>query len=183
MSDRLSKALERLGRAVDDLRQYVVQEPVPALRSNEAYLIAGIERLTKVMAASVSTPPQIPESPCISCTLRESCKHPCNRLTDILPGVYEGRGRREHLCGLRPDLDSDDRRDSITDCYEILLGVCHYFTPKQWEIIQLYYRDGKTEAQIATLLNLSPSAVSERLTRAKERIQRCGMRNSPKKSE
>lgn len=65
----------------------------------------------------------------------------------------------------RPALRPDDH-----DVYEQrYLPFQEYFTQKQWTVICLRHRDGKTQEQIAEELGIKRSAVSQRLTRARKK--------------
>ncbi|MFG0285171.1 MAG: sigma factor-like helix-turn-helix DNA-binding protein [Phycisphaerales bacterium JB039] len=62
--------------------------------------------------------------------------------------------------------ESRIRRRDIFSTFE---RVQDCFTDTQWEVVTRYYRDGKSEQQIADELGLSRSAVNERRHRAEER--------------
>jgi len=86
-----------------------------------------------------------------------------------LPGVYQGRSRRENLRGFHQDTlreVGDRRRFGTFAQYETCSEI---FTPEQWKVIYLYWNQGMTQAEIAKTLGLKRSAVSGRLTRAATR--------------
>ena len=171
MSDPLAMVLRKLCEAAATLGRRSADHKLAISTSHERKIVAAIEHLVFLFNASVSGSEETTPAVCVTCSNRDSCKEPCDRLADILPGEHTGRGRRERLCGLRPNCDTLDYRDSSFDLYRFFINHAHLFTRKQWEVIQPYYRDGRTEAEIARFLRISRSTVSERLSRAKERFK------------
>jgi predicted DNA-binding protein YlxM (UPF0122 family) len=114
------------------------------------------------------TPPYT-SFPCASCPTKEGCSQPCDALNALLPGVYAGRGHREHLTELDPDDLEDFRKVRILQIFEQYEPCRHIFTPKQWTILYLYYHDGKKEEQIAREIGKARTTVSDLLIRARRR--------------
>lgn len=116
-----------------------------------------------------------------------------------IPNKYEGTGYREKNAGflteqingidsVQPEgVGSDDsnshmKLDKSTlkairkvrlDEEFMLYKNCppHVFRPEQWEVIALRFEYGLKQQQIAKTLNISRSAVSDRLRRAKKNME------------
>jgi len=183
MRDCITTALERAQHALDALQRNVAERTLPALEERKDDLIAVLNQLVGMIGDLVEAPLDSATPSCSACAKRETCKEPCNRIADILPGEFEGRGHREHLCGIQPNRDTDDHRDTTGDRFFIFQNNAHLFTPKQWRVVYLYYSEGKTETEIAKSLGICPAAVSERLKTAKRRLEEGQARRFPKNPE
>ena len=58
-------------------------------------------------------------------------------------------------------------------CRNLRLARQAALTGRQQQLLQLYYDEGMTMAEIAQMLRLNPSTVSRTLRRARERLYRC----------
>lgn len=75
--------------------------------------------------------------------------------------------------GLRAIIDDTDESESRQKLRKILLKVIkNELTPRQKEIIMLYYFKGIDSVQIGKQLGITPQAVSAAMSRAKMRIFR-----------
>jgi len=96
----------------------------------------------------------------------ESCSQPCGELDALLPKVYEGRGNREHLTKLCFDDLPIVEKIGFLEIFEQYQDCQHIFSRKQWEVVYLYYHDGKTEEEIAKEIGRARTTVSDLLNRA-----------------
>lgn len=75
--------------------------------------------------------------------------------------------------GLRAIIDGNDESESRQKLKKILLKVIkNELTPRQKEIIMLYYFKGLDSVRIGEQLGITPQAVSAAMSRAKMRIFR-----------
>ena len=106
---------------------------------------------------------------CNLCARKEDCSGSCQHVETLLPGDNSGRSRRENLTGFH---DSslpriiERRRLDVFQEYE---ACTHIFTDKQWLVISLHYRDGKTQKEIAKELGKALSTISGHLKEAHKR--------------
>ena len=110
-------------------------------------------------------------SPCTTCSRKDACRNPCDELLKYLPSDSQGQNRHEFL--VQRPMDSFEAVPAANYFqtlagYQIAAGI---FTKKQWQVLVLYYQDGKTQAEIAAQLGKKRSAISDLLHRAKKRIQ------------
>lgn len=74
---------------------------------------------------------------------------------------------------IRAILESDNDEDSVRRLKKLLLKVINNeLTPRQKEIIMLYYFKGVDTVEIARQLEISPQAVSAVMSRARIRMYR-----------
>ena len=67
-------------------------------------------------------------------------------------------------------IDVDEvERGRLADVYQEYEACKHLFRKRQWLAIQLFYGEGKTQQEIATLLRITRSAVCGLLSRARKR--------------
>jgi predicted transcriptional regulator len=130
---------------------------------------------------------------CDSCSKTGVSDKPYPEMEKVLDGVDHGRGRRESLNGLYPELqyehghdgrvkkDSEtvrelnrERHSSLFDAYDRYRGI---FTDKQWALIELRFHEGRTQAEIATLRGISRATVCETLRRARQNLEACWKQN------
>lgn len=109
---------------------------------------------------------------CNSCSKQQNCLELCDALKAMLPGIHQGRGHREHFSKLDADDLKSFRKVRFSDIFEQYQDCQHIFTHKQWVVLCLYYRDGKTEEQIAKLLRKGRTTVSDLLNRARRRKEK-----------
>lgn len=99
---------------------------------------------------------------CNDCDKRDVCTEICPAIEAQLPGEKAGE--------VHDQTPEDIARGRITTAI-ILENERHYkLTDPQREAINLYYRLGMEEKEIAEHLGISQRAVSERLIRARRRI-------------
>jgi RNA polymerase sigma factor (sigma-70 family) len=110
--------------------------------------------------------------PCDACARMSTCTSACAAINSQLPKPYQGRGHRENLVGLYSQTLSNNyertRRSEIFSEYKKCQII---FSPKQWEVISLYYHEGLSEPQIAKHLGKKPNTISDLLNRARKRIE------------
>lgn len=83
--------------------------------------------------------------------------------------TYTGKADKS----IRAILESDNDEDSLRELKKLLLNVINNeLTPRQKEIIVLYYFKGIDIVTIARQLGISPQAVSAVMSRARVRMYR-----------
>ena len=113
---------------------------------------------------------------CLACPDRAGCEEACEQVRRLLPGIYAGRGHREHLPDITDNLPAIPYHVAVPgrpsrEVYEMLLHLQHIFLKPQWDVLELRHREGMTTGQIAHALRISPAAVRGRLRRAIERLK------------
>jgi predicted DNA-binding protein YlxM (UPF0122 family) len=130
---------------------------------------------------------------CEKCPDRNSCGKPCEAISLQLPAAHGGKGYKENTIGLDFDQFQDNnsanlnnyekaglnksksytlksiKKTTFLDVFEGYDKSKHIFTKKQWEVVSLYYKDGKTIVQIAKELGKAPSTVGSLLNRTRKR--------------
>ena len=94
---------------------------------------------------------------CWECPLRRTCVQICSYVDTLLPSMTAGRVDREDLARL---YQGRIMTHAILDNVEIL-------TPRQQEVVQLYFRENRQQVEIAEALHISQQAVGDALVRAK----------------
>lgn len=131
---------------------------------------------------------------CKTCEIREKCdEHNSNRdierdgldcllYKSLIPSIVPGKSYKERSDGLMDnysDPDSSDNqawsgskefqvkiREELFAPYERNKTI---FSPEQWEVLVLMYKEGLTQKEIGKKLGLSRTAVSGRYIRAKKK--------------
>jgi len=151
----------------------------------EAYLhaaesLAGLTAAADTRGTGTTRPDS---SPCETCEKKDhDCSEPCDRLRRLLPRLGSGRGRREFLVGLRDNVLGVFRVTS-SDVHAMLLPVHHLFTQRQWQLVELTYRDGLSTREASRRLGISESAVRQRRQRIAKRISAMQARTYARRSE
>jgi RNA polymerase sigma factor (sigma-70 family) len=99
---------------------------------------------------------------CWECPLRRTCVQICSYVETLLPSMTAGRVDHEDLARL---YQGRIMTHAILDNVEIL-------TPRQQEVVQLYYRENRQQVEIAEALHISQQAVGDALVRAKLAVGR-----------
>jgi len=107
-------------------------------------------------------------SPCNSCPTRNQCSEPCGKLNKLLPSVSAGRRRQENSTGLYEQTLQEVNKNRLTDIFEQYKACKEIFSTKQYEVIYLFYHDGKSKNEIARLLNKTHSTVNGLFKRAEK---------------
>jgi len=94
---------------------------------------------------------------CWECPLRRTCVQICSYVDTLLPSMTAGRVDHEDLARL---YQGRIMTHAILDNVEVL-------TPRQQEVVQLYYRENRQQVEIAEALHISQQAVGDALVRAK----------------
>jgi len=94
---------------------------------------------------------------CHECPLRRTCSNICSYVEFQLPSMETGRVDHE-------DLERLYRGKLIT---QAILDNVHMLTPRQQQVVQLYYRESHQQREIADRLKITQQAVGDALTRAK----------------
>ena len=113
----------------------------------------------------------------------ETFRHECSEktwLTGIAVNVCRSALRREKLRGLHfvPLSDGMDEERIPDDtaaeviCDDTVLQEIHRLSPKYREVILMYYYQEMKAKEIAAALDISESAVTVRLTRAREQLKK-----------
>lgn len=135
-------------------------------RKTEERLVEAVRDLIREMESA-----QLDAEPCAECARSELCTAPCDKLESKLPGIYAGRGRKESLGELYENPESRGTKGLYRERFAAYSNNCHLFTQRQWEAVKLCRGEGKTQAEAARILGVSRSAISERLSRAEERLK------------
>jgi len=130
--------------------------------------------------------------PCTSCPKSGTPHEPCNRLEVYLDSIHKGKLHGEKTIGMNlgqvrdrkavPGQDDGDeaasqidrgtfrnyRKVESFDAMESYKQCWHLLSPKQREVVHLHYGEGKSESEIATLLERKRNTVSGLLKRAKK---------------
>lgn len=92
--------------------------------------------------------------------MRTSCTEICDPVERMLPSMEAGR------------IDHDDLERiywGIVTTHAILDNV-HLLTARQQLVVELYYREGRLQREIAAILSITQQAVHDALMRAKKTI-------------
>jgi DNA-directed RNA polymerase specialized sigma24 family protein len=73
---------------------------------------------------------------------------------------------------LSAEAEKANQERQQADPYELLADARSAVTPKQWEILELFYRDGMRVVDAAKHLGITHQSASDRLRRAKEKLAR-----------
>jgi len=172
----------RADRRLTKMGKLVAENPsIPPPAKAERPVMAHVERALSRPAQARPNPRDLPAGPqppspshlttsCRRCPHNSSCKEPCPALEQILSAETRGRGRRECLTGLHPETLAhfqETHHMLVLDGYK----ACPFiFTAREWEAVCLRHQEGLTQKQIAERLGISRTAVSDRLSRAKQKL-------------
>ena len=140
-----------------ELRQWLISK-VPIVE--QFVIVAKRFCSTESLASEIS--------PCDICNERGQCTDSCDQLNDLLPGLYEGKGRHENLTGFHPDTLQVKERIRREDIFEKYKLWKEDFTKNQWLAIEMYYGECMTEKEIAQKTGKSRSTINGLLNRAKK---------------
>ena len=129
-------------------------------------------------------------SPCDTCDKKNECGNLCDQVKDLLPKVNKGASNREKLSDDIIDLVSDvssgsmdksvrlgrrylraidkDRSEEIFKLYKNCSPET--FTAEQWEVVYLRFNLGLKHKDIAKVIGMKQTTVSDRLRRAKNNM-------------
>jgi RNA polymerase sigma factor (sigma-70 family) len=99
---------------------------------------------------------------CHECPLRRTCAHVCVHVEGQLPSLEAGRV--DHV-----DLERFHQGRIMTHA---ILDNMEILTARQQEVVQLYYRENRQQAEIARILGITQQAVGDTLVRAKTAVGR-----------
>ena len=99
---------------------------------------------------------------CKDCPLRRTCTEICSYLEPFLPSMERGRVDHEDLLRL---YQGRLMTQALLDHAELL-------TPRQQEVVQLYYRETLPQADIAERLSITQQAVADALQRARATVSK-----------
>lgn len=99
---------------------------------------------------------------CSICPIRSGCMKICDLVENLIPSMERGRVDSEDLSRLYMGLRS----------VHVLLDNIELLTPRQQEVVRLYYRDSLMQQEIAERLQVSQQAVADSLVRARRAIGR-----------
>jgi len=103
---------------------------------------------------------------------KESTTEQYKKTHNASSGLHHGRGRKENLTGFFPETLQEAKNRRQIDVFEQYQACKEIFTSEQWEAIYLYWKCGRSQAQIAEHISRKRSAVSGRLTRAAAKKQK-----------
>jgi len=97
---------------------------------------------------------------CRDCPLRRTCTHVCQYVEPLLPSIEQGRVDPEDL----------PRLFQGRLMVHALLDNLDLLTPRQQEIVRLYYRENLQQTEIAERLTITQQAVGDSLQRARTTV-------------
>ena len=156
-----------------DLGGHSLPSSCPAVQILEAInsILPSIREMVDLFSAECVSKSSS-NSQCQSCPQKQKCKQICEQLEAHLPKPNSGKLINENLTGLYENTLSkniQDRRLAIFHQYEACKQI---FTDKQWAVICFYWRDGKTQEEIAKKLSRTTSTINEHLKNSKKRIDK-----------
>lgn len=99
---------------------------------------------------------------CSICPIRNGCGKICDLVENLIPSMERGRVDSEDLSRLYMGLRS----------VNVLLDNIEMLTPRQQEVVRLYYRESLMQQEIAERLKVSQQAVADSLVRARRAVGR-----------
>ncbi|MEC9477228.1 MAG: sigma factor-like helix-turn-helix DNA-binding protein [Planctomycetota bacterium] len=99
---------------------------------------------------------------CRSCPIRSGCHKICDLVENILPSMEKARVDAEDLSRLFMGVRT----------VNVMLDNIEMLTPRQREVVQLYYRESLMQQEIAEKLQVSQQAVADSLVRARRAVGR-----------
>ena len=99
---------------------------------------------------------------CSVCPLFNGCSQICDPVSAILPSMERGRVDAEDLPRLYMGIQM----------VRTLLENAHRLTPRQQEVVRLYYRESLMQKEIAERLQVTQQAVRDALSRARQTVGR-----------
>lgn len=99
---------------------------------------------------------------CSRCPARSRCSRICDLVDQLIPSMERGRVDSEDLPRLFMGLRS----------VNVLLDNIQILTPRQQEVVRLYYRESLMQQEIAQRLQVTQQAVADSLVRARRAIGR-----------
>ncbi len=99
---------------------------------------------------------------CSRCPARSRCRRICDLVDNLIPSMERGRVDSEDLPRLFMGLRS----------VNVLLDNIQILTPRQQEVVRLYYRESLMQQEIAQRLQVTQQAVADSLVRARRAIGR-----------
>lgn len=136
------------------------------------------------------TPPNVNETQknfsCKLCEKYDSCTQPCELVDSMLPGKLSGSHHLKNTLGshineIYKPTSGDHSGGSKFRMVEMTPSEDQYslykkcppgtFTDKQWEAVSLRFKNGLKQKEIADSLRIPRSAVSDRLRRAKTKME------------
>lgn len=97
---------------------------------------------------------------CIACLIRDRCRAICDAIEALLPSMEQGRVDYE-------DLPRIYEGRIITN---LILDNEDLLTPRQQEIVRLYYREATKQEDIGVMLGITQQAVAYALKAVRERF-------------
>lgn len=99
---------------------------------------------------------------CRSCPIRSGCHQICDLVENVLPSMEKARVDAEDLSRLFMGIRT----------VNVMLDNIEMLTPRQREVVQLYYRESLMQQEIAEKLQVSQQAVADSLVRARRAVGR-----------
>ncbi|MAW76893.1 MAG: hypothetical protein CMJ95_05805 [Planctomycetes bacterium] len=99
---------------------------------------------------------------CCSCPIRSHCNQICDLIENLLPSMEKARVDAEDLSRLFMGIRT----------VNVMLDNTEMLTPRQKEVVQLYYRESLMQQEIAEKLHVSQQAVADSLVRARRAVGR-----------
>ncbi|OUU23022.1 MAG: hypothetical protein CBC13_06705 [Planctomycetia bacterium TMED53] len=97
---------------------------------------------------------------CSRCPVRSGCNKICDLVENLIPSMEKGRVDAEDLPRLYMGIRT----------VNVLLENTHLLTPRQQEVVQLYYRESLQQQEIAERLRVTQQAVADALVRARRAV-------------
>ena len=97
---------------------------------------------------------------CSRCPVRSGCLKICDLIENLIPSMEKGRVDSEDLPRLYMGIRT----------VNVLLENTHLLTPRQQQVVQLYYRESLQQQEIAERLRVTQQAVADSLVRARRAV-------------
>ena len=174
MSDELARTLDQLATAAQNASELVGAGLLAISdKEQEGELVGGLSHLAEMIEEAVQ---KATVAVCRTCEKQDSYDGQGPTFEKLLPGVHEGRGRRESLGGFSDNLPARDRAFH-QDVFKVYENRAFLFSSKQWAAIVPRYQAGLTHEEIGKKLGISRTAVTGRLIRARKTLEDAVMRH------
>lgn len=99
---------------------------------------------------------------CSKCPIHSRCRRICDLVENLIPSMEKGRVDSEDLPRLYMGLRT----------VNVLLDNLEILTPRQQQVVHLYYRESLMQQEIAERLKVTQQAVADSLVRARRAVGR-----------
>lgn len=138
-------------------------------------LVADLRHIRDQPNANITPPhidPQPPghrEADCLTCSQRDTCTAPCEKISASLPSL--DAGRRQSANVPVQILDRNRRpRSWHEERYQAFMAIRDQLKPAQFDVVSLVYGEAITQAEAARRLKRAPSTISEHMKKAEDKL-------------